>query len=189
LRDSGCLAVSFCIEIYATGVIFGKGFNPLCPVLGVLSFFFCTSRSSPQTGVFWKCYPLQVSYCDVDYLFPPLSEGAGIPALSWGSRDSPAVTVGSTGSLRTEGGKPPSTCSEVDCHSVEELEFQLLDRRDRTVLQGGKENALDLCAPWRSRPFGAAYRIASYSFPPSVGNMVFHSLIKEQGGLSCCQAQ
>jgi hypothetical protein len=35
------------------------------------------------------------------------------------------------------GGRPPSTCRVADYHSVKELGFQLLDRRDRTLLQGG----------------------------------------------------
>jgi hypothetical protein len=29
--ESTCLAISFCAEIYASGVVFGYGFNLLCP--------------------------------------------------------------------------------------------------------------------------------------------------------------
>jgi hypothetical protein len=35
----GCLAVSFCIEIYAFGVVLGYCFNLCVPVVGVLSIF------------------------------------------------------------------------------------------------------------------------------------------------------
>jgi hypothetical protein len=34
-------------------------------------------------------------------------------------------------------GRPPSTSRVEDCHSVEELGFQFLDRRDVTLLKGG----------------------------------------------------
>jgi hypothetical protein len=64
----------------------------------------------------------------------PLSEGTGVPALWWGSGDSPMVTVGNTGSLCTVRGSSTSTCIVADCHSMEELEFQLLDWRDGTLL-------------------------------------------------------
>jgi hypothetical protein len=36
------------------------------------------------------------------------------------------------------GSRPASTLSVVDGHLVEELEFQLLDRSDGTLLQGDK---------------------------------------------------
>jgi hypothetical protein len=36
--------------------------------------------------------------------------------------------------LSTLEGKPPGSCSIADCHSVEELEFQLLDREEWTLL-------------------------------------------------------
>jgi hypothetical protein len=35
------------------------------------------------------------------------------------------------------GNRPPSTSRVADCHSVEELGFHLLDRRDVTLLQVG----------------------------------------------------
>jgi hypothetical protein len=54
-----------------------------------------------------------------------------------GAQGSPAVTVGRAGSLRTVGGRPPSTSRVVDCHLVEELGFHLLNRRDVTLLQAG----------------------------------------------------
>jgi hypothetical protein len=38
----------------------------------------------------------------------------------------------------TVGGKSLSTCRIVDCHSVKGLGFQLLDRRDGTLQQGGR---------------------------------------------------
>jgi hypothetical protein len=41
--------------------------------------------------------------------------------------------------LCTVEGRPPSTSKEADCHLVEELGFQLTDRRDMTLLQGGAE--------------------------------------------------
>jgi hypothetical protein len=36
--------------------------------------------------------------------------------------------------LSTLEGKPPGSCSIADCHSVEELGFQLLDREEWTLL-------------------------------------------------------
>jgi hypothetical protein len=45
--------------------------------------------------------------------------------------------VGHSGSLCTVGGRPSSTSSVAGCYSVEELGFQLLDRRDVSLLQGG----------------------------------------------------
>jgi hypothetical protein len=41
---------------------------------------------------------------------------------------------GDIGSLCIASGRPPSTSREVDCHSVEELGFQLLVWRDVTLL-------------------------------------------------------
>jgi hypothetical protein len=38
--ESGCLAVSFCIKIYASVVVFIMVFISCAPVVGVLSFFF-----------------------------------------------------------------------------------------------------------------------------------------------------
>jgi hypothetical protein len=53
------------------------------------------------------------------------------------AKGSPAVAVEITGSLCTVGDRPPSTSRVVNCHSVEELGSQLLDRKDRTLLKGG----------------------------------------------------
>jgi hypothetical protein len=54
-----------------------------------------------------------------------------------GVQGSLAVTVGSVESLCTVRTRPPSTGKVADCHSVEELGFHLLGRRDMTLLQGG----------------------------------------------------
>jgi hypothetical protein len=105
---------------------------PLC--LGFCVFFFRCSSSFPQTGVCWKCYPLQHSCTDY-FSFSP-SEGTGVPDLWWGIRDSLTVVVGSARSLCTVGSRSSSTCRVEDCYLVEKLEFELLNRKDRTVLQG-----------------------------------------------------
>jgi hypothetical protein len=55
----------------------------------------------------------------------------------WGHSGSPTVVVGNFGSLCTVGCRPTSTSRVVGCHSVEELGFQLLDKRDMTFLWGG----------------------------------------------------
>jgi hypothetical protein len=76
--ESGCLAVSFCVEIYTSGVVLGYGFNILCPCIWCFEVFFSFSWSSssvPQRGVCWICCPLQGSGCGADYLFSPFSEG------------------------------------------------------------------------------------------------------------------
>jgi nitrate reductase NapE component len=38
--ESGCFAISICIEIYASGVVFGYGFNLLCPCNWCFEVFF-----------------------------------------------------------------------------------------------------------------------------------------------------
>jgi hypothetical protein len=37
--ESSCFAVSFCIKIYASEVVIGYGFNPLCPCIWGFEFF------------------------------------------------------------------------------------------------------------------------------------------------------
>jgi hypothetical protein len=54
----------------------------------------------------------------------------GAQVLSWSHSGEHWVSVHC-------GGRPPSTSRVVGYHSVEELEFQLLDRRDMALLQGG----------------------------------------------------
>jgi hypothetical protein len=49
-------------------------------------------------------------------------------------RGSPVIIVGSTRSLCSAGSRFPSTSRVADCHLEEDLEFQLLDRRDVTLL-------------------------------------------------------
>jgi hypothetical protein len=67
-----------------------------------------------------------------------LSSGRGLKfQLFDGHKGSTAVTVRSVGSLCTVWSRPSSTSREVYCHSVEELAFQLLNKRDVTLLQGG----------------------------------------------------
>jgi hypothetical protein len=61
------------------------------------------------------------------------------------------------------GDRPGSTSRVAGCHSVEELGFQLLDRRDVAHLQGGA------VWPWGNRTSGAAWRVAGFSFPPLSG--------------------
>jgi hypothetical protein len=93
----------------------------------------------------------------------PLSEGVGVPTLWWGSRDFPIVTVGML-SLCTVGGRPPSTCRVVKCHSVEELGFHRWD--SPVERHSGKCWA---SVPLGCRPSGATYWVAAYSFPSLSG--------------------
>jgi hypothetical protein len=130
-------------------------FIPLAPEVGVLSFFSWSSSSFPQREVYWKYNPLQSFCCDADYLFSPLSEGAGVPSLC---RGSPAVTVGSAGSV---GGK---------------LGFQLLDSRDGLFCRELQCEVLGSCAPWGSGPSGASCTVAGYSFPSLSGESVVPAL-------------
>jgi hypothetical protein len=37
--ESGCLDVSFCVELYTSGAAFGWGSNPLCPCSWAFEFF------------------------------------------------------------------------------------------------------------------------------------------------------
>jgi hypothetical protein len=75
-------------------------------VVGVLRFFSLISNSLLHIVVCWKHYHLWDYCCDADYLFPPLSEGAG-PALSWEHVDSPTVTLGSTRLICTVRSRSP----------------------------------------------------------------------------------
>jgi hypothetical protein len=109
---------------------------------------------------------LQSSCCGASYLFFLLSEGVGVPALWWVHRDSPAVTV-RVWCLCTVGGRPPSTNRVVDCHSVEELDFQLLVRRDMTLLQGGAAWSTGLLCILEEQEWQVT------AFFLSLGNVVF----------------
>jgi hypothetical protein len=84
-------------------------------------------------------------------------------------KDSPAGTVGSPGSLCTVGGRLSSIIRVVDCHSLEELGFQLLDRKDVALCRDVQCEVLGFCVPWGNRPSGAACSIAGCSFPPFSG--------------------
>jgi hypothetical protein len=84
---------------------------------------------------------LDITPCRVLVVLPITSFFSSAKGLEFlllkGHNDSSEVTVGSVRSLYTVIGRSPSTSRVVDCHSVEELGFQLLDRRDGTLLQGG----------------------------------------------------
>jgi hypothetical protein len=75
------------------------------------------------------------------------------------------VAEGKCGSLCTVGDSPTSTSRVMDCHSVEKLRFQLLDRRDVTPLQGGACDVLGFFVPLGNRDFGSACTVVGYSFP------------------------
>jgi hypothetical protein len=66
--------------------------------------------------------------------FLPSAKGLEFLLFDGGS---PTVAVGSAGSLCTLGHRPPSSSRVADCHSVGELGFQILDKREMTLLQGG----------------------------------------------------
>jgi hypothetical protein len=98
-----------------------------------------------------------------------LSEGPRVHTLWWECRDSPTVLVGQgegAGSLCTVGGRPPSPSGVADCHSVEELGFQILERRDVTLSQGCAVWSAGLLCTWGNRASGAICRVAGYRFPP-----------------------
>jgi hypothetical protein len=96
LIERGCLAVSFCIEIYASRVVL----IPCAPVVRVLRVF---SPGAP--AVFLRvAFAGYVTPCRI------LVVVVITPApTSRGHRGTPAVTVGSAGSLCTVEGKPPGT--------------------------------------------------------------------------------
>jgi hypothetical protein len=66
-------------------------------------------------------------------------------------------------------GRPSSISRVTDWHSIEELGFQCLDRRDVTLLQGGALWSSGLLCMLGSRASGVTYRVAGYSFPPTGG--------------------
>jgi hypothetical protein len=47
------------------------------------------------------------------------------------------ITDTSTVNMCTVVGRPPSASRVVDCHWVKELRFQLVDRKDATLLKTG----------------------------------------------------
>jgi hypothetical protein len=67
--------------------------------------------------------------------FLPSVRELGSPLLGEGI--SLAVTVESARSLCPMRARPQSTCRVPDCHSVENLGFQILDRINGALLQGG----------------------------------------------------
>jgi hypothetical protein len=79
-----------------------------------------------------------------------LSSARGLELLLFdGAPGSPAVTMGSFGSLSNVGGRPLSTSRVMDCHLVEELGFLLLVTRDVTLLQEDAVLSAELlCALW-----------------------------------------
>jgi hypothetical protein len=81
LRESGCLSVSFCIEIYVSELFWVRVLILCATVFGVLDFLTWSPSSFPQRGVCWKLCPLKGSCCGADYLFSLLSEGTRAPAL------------------------------------------------------------------------------------------------------------
>jgi hypothetical protein len=84
------------------------------------------------------------------------------------------------------GGRTPSTSRVVDCHSVEKLGFQLLNRKDMILLQGGTHSVK--C--WTSVYLGeAAFRVAVYSFPLLGGESGVIALYQGELGLCSCQGQ
>jgi hypothetical protein len=138
--ESGCLAVSFCVEIYTSGVVFSRVLIPYAPVVGVLWFFFFFSflvlqQCSSERACRISCL-LQGSCCVADFLFfsPQLSWSShslmGVQGLSCSHSGEHWVSVPSVG------GKPPSTSRVAGCQSVD-LRFLFLDRRDVVLLQGG----------------------------------------------------
>jgi hypothetical protein len=60
LRESFCFAISFCIEIYAFGVIFDVGFNPLCPYHWGFEFFPPGAPKVSSERVMLEMLPLAV---------------------------------------------------------------------------------------------------------------------------------
>jgi hypothetical protein len=67
------------------------------------------------------------------------------------------------------GGRPHSSSRVVDCHSVEELGFQLLDRRGKALLREVQCEGLGFCVPWGNRASVVSCKVADYSFPPLSG--------------------
>jgi hypothetical protein len=78
-----------------------------------------------------------------------------------GLRNSTVVAVGSTGSLCSVVGRPLRV---VDCHSVQELGFQVLGRRDVILLQGGAVWSTGFLCALGDRGSGAACRVAGCTF-------------------------
>jgi hypothetical protein len=76
--------------------------------------------------------------------------------------------VGSVGSLCTVDGRPPSTSRVVGCHLVEELGFQLLDRRNSPAGRCSVKHWASVCLAG-NRGSGAACRVVGFSFPPLSG--------------------
>jgi hypothetical protein len=107
---------------------------PWAPEVGILRFFFfLLERQQCSSG---RVHAGYVTPCRVLVV---VSITSFFSSGGWSSCSLMGVQrlFCSHRSLFTVGGRPPSTSRVVDYHSVEELGFQPLDRRDRTLLQGG----------------------------------------------------
>jgi hypothetical protein len=68
----------------------------------------------------------------------------------------------------TLGGRPPGSCKAADCHSFEELGFQLLDKGDLMILPAsvvgytGPLNTLRMLAFWH-HPLSSRLQLSSHS--------------------------
>jgi hypothetical protein len=92
---------------------------------------------------------------------------------------------GSTGSPCTVGGRLPSTCRIVDCHSVKELGFQLLDRRDGTVLQGGAVCTAVLLCNLEKYAFWCCLQSSRLELSSPHWGIWFPLSLREAGALPC----
>jgi hypothetical protein len=96
--EINCLAVSFCVEIYASGVGFGYGFNLLCPCSWCFKFFSSWSSGSvPQRGVCWVCYPCR--FLVVVAIASFLPSVRGLEVLVFMGMQRPSSSCGEAGSL------------------------------------------------------------------------------------------
>jgi hypothetical protein len=86
----------------------------------------------------WESRPPGATYQVAGYCFTSLSMEFGIPTLWWERVWALQLgTVWSAGPLCTVGVRPPAAHSVVEYHSVEELEFHLLESGNGTLWHAG----------------------------------------------------
>jgi hypothetical protein len=83
-------------------------------------------------------------------------------------------------------GRPPSTFRVVYCHSVEKLGFQLLDRRDQTLLQAGVVESAGSLSTLGKQAFWC-HPLSSKLQLSSPQCRIWHSCSLTEQGLSHCQ--
>jgi hypothetical protein len=126
-----CALKCMYLKLFLVGVLI-----PYAPLVEVLSFLLLVlQQCSSERGMLnMLALAMFLLWCTLPFFFPQQGIWSSHPLME--AQGFSCSCKGECWSLCSVGNRPLSTSRVVDCHSVEELGFQLLDRRDVTVLQG-----------------------------------------------------